>query len=135
GIMVKDGAGLERLSEVDTVVFDKTGTLTLGRLELRDLGDADPGALALAGALAAHSRHPQSVALVAAQAARGGLNVQVDEVREIPGQGVEARSGTALVRLGRADWALGDPDAVPIPSGHPCTVLSRDGRCVAVFAF
>src|SRR5690606_8840791 len=64
GIMVKDGAGLERLAEADTVVFDKTGTLTAGRPELVDAGHADPDALYLAAALAFHSRHPQSLALV-----------------------------------------------------------------------
>ncbi len=135
GIMVKDGAGLERLAEADTVVFDKTGTLTLGRLELLDADHADAGALALAAALAVHSRHPQSLALVAAHAARRGRDVQVDDVREVPGQGLEARSGAALVRLGRADWALRDSSAVSMPSRHPCTILSRDGQLAAVFVF
>ena len=61
GIMVKDGGALERLAEVDTVVFDKTGTLTLGAPRLID-GDAiDPDALALAAAIASHSRHPYSL--------------------------------------------------------------------------
>src|SRR3546814_10548755 len=51
GIMVKDGAGLERLAEAATVVFDKTGTLTLGCTELRDAARAETGTLALAAAL------------------------------------------------------------------------------------
>ena len=66
GIMVKDGGALERLAEVETVVFDKTGTLTLGEPRLVDGGAIDPDALELAAAIASHSRHPYSRALVAA---------------------------------------------------------------------
>ncbi len=66
GIMVKDGGALERLAEVDTVIFDKTGTLTLGTPRLVDGGAIDPEALALAAAIASHSRHPYSRALAAA---------------------------------------------------------------------
>src|SRR5690606_17656874 len=34
-IMLRDGAALEQLATVDTVVFDKTGTLTLGQPQLK----------------------------------------------------------------------------------------------------
>src|SRR5262249_37172393 len=62
GIMLKDGGALERLAETDHVVFDKTGTLTQGTPQLVD-GDAiDRNALAIAAAMAAHSRHPYSLA-------------------------------------------------------------------------
>ncbi|MDN5927286.1 MAG: cadmium-translocating P-type ATPase [Hyphomicrobiales bacterium] len=135
GIMVKDGGGLERLAEADTVVFDKTGTLTTGRPELIDPDRTDPAALSLASALAIHSRHPQSLALVAAQAARGGTKTNVADIREMPGHGLEARYNGTVIRLGRADWALDDPETVSAPLHHPCSVLSNDGRLVAAFAF
>lgn len=135
GVMVKDGAGLERLAEIDSVVFDKTGTLTVGFPELHDCGPADGATLALAAALAAHSRHPQSLALVAAHAVRGGQDVQVNDVREVPGQGLEAGTGPALLRLGRADWALRDPAPVATPLRYPRTILSRDGQLLAIFVF
>ena len=58
GIMLKDGGALERLAEVDTVVFDKTGTLTVEVPALVSDGSFNRDGLALAGALARHSRHP-----------------------------------------------------------------------------
>jgi Cu2+-exporting ATPase len=136
GVMVKDGAALERLAGVDTAVFDKTGTLTLGVPRLRDGDRADPGALALAATLAAWSRHPHARALAAAHAAGDGrLDPAVEDVREYPGDGLEARRGTDTVRLGRADWALaaGSRDRL-LPAGSG-TVLAVNGRLAAAFAF
>ncbi len=41
GLIVKSGATIEQLSEVDVAVFDKTGTLTLGMPRLVDISLAD----------------------------------------------------------------------------------------------
>ena len=71
GILVKDGSALERLAEVDTVVFDKTGVLTLGDLRLAHAAAIHSQILALAAAIAAHSRHPHARALAAAGPGRG----------------------------------------------------------------
>jgi Cu2+-exporting ATPase len=132
GIMLRDGAGLERLAEADTVVFDKTGTLTAGRPEVIDAEHAGPAALALAAALAAQSRHPLAEALAAEHAARGGALPPVEDVREVPGCGIEARADGATLRLGRAGWAAaGAPDS----GAAPRVVLARDGRPIAGFTF
>lgn len=124
GIMVKDGSAMERLAEADAVVFDKTGTLTLGRPRLIGAERIDSEALGLAGALAAHSRHPLSLA-IAAEAA--GDPSRFDSVEEHPGYGVEGRAGGHIWRLGRAAWATG--------ARGDGTVLARDGREIARFEF
>ncbi|MEJ6784201.1 cation-translocating P-type ATPase [Aminobacter sp. Piv2-1] len=127
GIMVKDGSAMERLAEIDTVVFDKTGTLTLGMPKLMNAGELSSRTLSLAAAIALHSRHPISRAL--ADAAEGGSEWKFDRVDELPGFGLEARSGADTYRLGRAEWALHDTGAAR------GTVLSRNGERVAEFRF
>jgi len=95
GIMVRDGAAMERLAEIDHVVFDKTGTLTEGNPRLLDAQAHDSNALTLAAALAAHSRHPYSRALIAASAGLGrpADGIVFSEVAEQPGAGLEAQAG------------------------------------------
>lgn len=131
GIMVKDGSGIERLAEVDTVAFDKTGTLTSGKPRLLDASSLDLETLALGASLAMQSRHPLSQALAAAGAERGLAGIGFSDIAEHPGLGIEGRRDGALYRLGRADWAMaGDHHGT---SGG--TVLSRNGALVAEFAF
>jgi Cu2+-exporting ATPase len=126
GIMVKDGGALERLATVDTVVFDKTGTLTFGEPRLVNGNDMTPQVLALAGALAAHSRHPYSRALAAA--AGNMTTPTLRDVTEHPGFGLEARDGQSVIRLGRPGWAGTD-------AGDDGVALTRDGVILATFRF
>jgi Cu2+-exporting ATPase len=101
GLLIKHGTALERLAEVDTVVFDKTGTLTLGQPVPMDLSSVAPDVLAVAAGLARASAHPLAVALAAGITTEPSL---LDEVREVPGHGVEGFIAGRRVRLGRADW-------------------------------
>ncbi|WP_366554860.1 cation-translocating P-type ATPase [Aquibaculum sediminis] len=130
GIMVKDGGGLERLAEVDTVVFDKTGTLTLGRPRLLERDRLDHENLGIAAALAAHSRHPHSRALLDA-ASTQAPRLTFDRVEERPGYGLEGRIGETVYRLGLPSWALAEGEN--LPDGG--TVLSRDGRPLGLYHF
>jgi Cu2+-exporting ATPase len=126
GIMIKDGSALERLAGIDTVVFDKTGTLTAGRPKLTVEGNADRETLALAAHIAAHSRHPYSLALAALDEEQ--KPIALEDVTEHPGAGLEARSGLSVYRLGRADWVVPGQTA----SEH-AVMLSKDGRRLAAF--
>lgn len=132
GIMIKDGGALERLAEVDTVVFDKTGTLTLGNPRVVNADMIAPATLALAGAVAAYSRHPYSRALAAA-VPTAQAPIAFDDVSEHPGCGMEARLGGSVLRLGRPEWALADTSNMDLDGSS--VVLSRDGQCVADFRF
>ena len=135
GVLVKSADALERLADVDTVGFDKTGTLTTGDLKLVNAPDIAPADLGLAGALARTSRHPLAVAV--AHAAADGPAPVVNDVRELPGQGLEGRIDGATVRLGSRAWAGPGEDAGdgPAADGAPELWLRRaDGRPVQ-FAF
>ena len=97
GLLIKDGTALERLAEGDTVVFDKTGTLTMGtpRGDNPEVLDGDARAVA------------RALAETLADAAPAAL----DELREVPGYGIEGRWQGQLVRLGRAGWIGAEDDA------------------------
>ncbi|MBY0136507.1 heavy metal translocating P-type ATPase [Paracoccus yeei] len=106
GMLIKDGTALERLAEVDTVVFDKTGTLTMGVPQL--VSQVPPEARGVALALAQGSGHPLSQALAQAMVQAGVQPAPVENLREVPGQGVEGTHQGHRVRLGRADWLGAD---------------------------
>ncbi|MBX4994988.1 Cu2+-exporting ATPase [Rhizobium binae] len=134
GIMVKDGSALERLAEADVVAFDKTGTLTMGRPRLARVEAIDADTTAIASALAAHSRHPLSQALVRDMEFVSSL--AFDRVTEIPGGGLEAWSGTDVYRLGNRAFACG-ASLAPRVGDSPFSevVLSKNGTDLARFLF
>ncbi len=115
GVLVRRLQAIESLAAIDTVIFDKTGTLTEAHMGLRAVqtrsGVSELQALQLAGALAQHSLHPVSRALVAAASQAGApAQARLSEVREFAGQGLEGRlvaacaagmaGATDMVRLG-----------------------------------
>ena len=114
GIMLKDGAALERLATVTRVVFDKTGTLTTGRPVLRrPAPGTDPARLAAGASLAARSRHPLSAALADWARGQGMALAAVTDVTEHPGLGIEGTVAGRRLRLGRAGFVGANDTAAP----------------------
>lgn len=155
GILIKNGAVLERLSSIDHFVFDKTGTLTLGRPRVTALASA-PGVWraladpletsaderALLGRLHALERlseHPIATAILElcerAEIPRSGAAVEAVEVA--PGLGIKGRvagveilagSRDWLIRNGVTPWAEGDGDARSLDASGSLVHCACDGR-------
>lgn len=143
GVLVRRLDAFESLAAVDTVMFDKTGTLTRDAMVLSGIqvrsGLSERQALTMAAALAQHSLHPVSRAIVvAANLAEVLGNWRVDQVTEQAGQGISARVALAgdtdpgrLLRLGSAAFCGAPPADGSALQAH----LSDAQGWLASFAF
>ncbi len=125
GVLIKDGAALERLAAADTVLFDKTGTLTLGRPVPAGMLPLAPSEKSAALALAQASRHPLARALAAALTSEGIVAARAESLTESPGEGLSAVVDGEVARLGKPGW-LG-----AAASGHTLLTAFRLGDAPA----
>ena len=143
GVLVRRLDAFESLAAVDAVMFDKTGTLTRDAMVVNQIhvrqGMTQQQALALAAALAQHSLHPLSRALVAAASlADGTEHWRVAQVTEQAGQGLRAEASSAdgggatfVLRLGSASFC----DVAPVNSSALQVHLSDAAGWLASFEF
>ncbi len=112
GVLVVKPDAIEELAEATHVVFDKTGTLTEAELALGDVhvfeGHSRDSALRLAAIMARESRHPAARAIAAGCAEFAVDAAQHIEIGAKAGLGISAQIEGRHVRLGRADFALGE---------------------------
>jgi P-type Cu+ transporter len=104
GVLIRQGAALERLAKVDMAVFDKTGTLTLGRPTLTAIktvtGGDENQALALAATLERQSEHPIALAIVEAAGERGIALTEARDFNTESGMGAVALVDGHSVMIG-----------------------------------
>lgn len=97
GILIKGGAPLENLGQLEAIAFDKTGTLTEGKPRLVDIvpanGVSETTLLTVSVAVEALSDHPLAGAVVTDGRKRLGDAAQptVTDLRSITGRGIEAK--------------------------------------------
>ena len=122
GILIKDAQALELAHRVDTVVFDKTGTLTVGQPRMtalmlapsRGTDEDEAQVLALAASLQSGSEHLLARAVLAAAKKIDAPLTLPEQVRALPGRGVEGLVGGRQLLIGSLRWmdelgvALGD---------------------------
>ncbi|MBX2990708.1 MAG: cation-translocating P-type ATPase [Bacteroidetes bacterium] len=86
GILIRDGAALQVVGRVSTVVFDKTGTLTEGKFTL--LNTLSDEHLRLVASLEQSSNHPIAQAIVDAARGRGLQLTEATHVQILDGKGI-----------------------------------------------
>ncbi|MEL6977378.1 MAG: heavy metal translocating P-type ATPase [Pseudomonadota bacterium] len=128
GVMLKDGAALERLARIRAVAFDKTGVLTMGRPRLAAPEGLNGAEIAALGALASESRHPLSRALTLWAAEQGGPQERIEAASETAGAGVSGLWRGAPIRLGSAAFIGPKAEAAE-------AALERDGADAASLAW
>ncbi|MGN6385136.1 MAG: heavy metal translocating P-type ATPase [Verrucomicrobiota bacterium] len=102
GILIRDGASLEKSGRITCVLFDKTGTLTQGKISVAAVEEFAPNSQVqhLARSLAQRSNHPLSRAI----AGLPGETIPLQNWNEIRGSGLQADREGQTVRLGSLRW-------------------------------
>jgi P-type Cu2+ transporter len=149
GIIIKSGAHMERLAEVDTMIFDKTGTLTHGSPAVRDVisyerGITDRHLLGLAAAAETRLKHPVAEAL-RVKARELGANVpDCEETKYRIGLGVEGQvngyylhvGNERLMRQSEINIRAAEADRAALDSqGYSCIYVAVDGTLAGLVPF
>jgi len=101
GILFRTAQALEQAQSVTTVVLDKTGTVTEGHPTVTDILTTDESALLqLAASIEASSGHPLAQAVLREAESRGIAPAAVDRVENLPGFGLVAQQGDAVIAAG-----------------------------------
>ncbi len=165
GIIVKSGAAIEQLGEVDVAVFDKTGTLTLGAPQLVDVSlegaesTLDSGMIVQwAASVEQYSSHVLARAVVDEANARSLALLPVTDLLEVAGHGVSgvitlpafpdsAPEEEVTVRLAIGNRTFMRSLAIPIPEwisaerdrratdGQIASIIAVDGQAGGLLVF
>ncbi|CAI1732240.1 zinc/cadmium/mercury/lead-transporting ATPase [Serratia plymuthica] len=117
GALIKGGAALEQLGQVQTIAFDKTGTLTEGKPRVTDVlpinGISEQQLLTLAAAVESGSHHPLAQAIIKRAEQYGAPLPPAQARRALAGVGVEGVvDGKTLLISAPGKLAAGQLDAL-----------------------
>ena len=147
GILVRDGAALERAQRVTAVVLDKTGTITRGQPSVVAVqpvpGTTEEDLLRLATAAERGSEHPLAEAIVRLATERGVESPTATEFASVSGGGVRAMIDGRPTLVGNERLLTEDSvDVLPLAglaqeaaaAGHTPVLVAVEGRAIGLLA-
>ena len=146
GALIKGGAALEQLGQVQTIAFDKTGTLTEGKPTVTDVlpaeGLSEQQLLAIAAAVEAGSHHPLAQAIVNRAAENGAALPLAEGRRALAGIGVEGKVDGKTILISApgkltesqltSEWRS-QVEALET-AGKTAVVVLQDGQAIGLLA-
>lgn len=149
GVIIKSGAALEKMGQVDKIAFDKTGTLTYGKLEVSDVVSFDARfdqteLLQLAASAESLSEHPLGQAVVS-HAQRQQITITTPDTFSMSaGQGISATVAGQVILCGNEDYlqergiAINDQILTTLrqlrTEGKALILIAADGETVGIIA-
>ena len=137
GALIKGGAALEQLSQVQHIAFDKTGTLTVGKPQVTGVysqGISEDELLTLAAAVEQGSTHPLALAIVREAQSRG-LNIPpATAQRALVGSGIEATvDGKKVLIVAAGKSSTPEVEALE-QTGQTVVTVMQDGVAKGMLA-
>lgn len=137
GALIKGGAALEQLSQVQHIAFDKTGTLTIGKPQVTGVysqGISEDELLTLAAAVEQGSTHPLALAIVREAQSRG-LNIPpATAQRALVGTGIEATvDGKKVLIVAAGKSSTPEVEALE-QTGQTVVTVMQDGVAKGMLA-
>ena len=134
GILIRDGAAIQRLNEVNTILFDKTGTLTEGKPavakvhQISGIGEND--LIRMAASLERESTHPLAQAIMKLAEEKELELDPVSDVEVVSGKGISGNYGSSILKVGSASFTNSNPE-IDL-SGTP-VFLTLNNELIGVF--
>ncbi|EPH0110187.1 TPA: Zn(II)/Cd(II)/Pb(II) translocating P-type ATPase ZntA [Enterobacter roggenkampii] len=137
GALIKGGAALEQLSQVQHIAFDKTGTLTIGKPQVTGVYPqeiSEDELLILAAAVERGSTHPLALAIVREAQSRG-LNIPpATAQRALVGSGIEATvDGKKVLIVAAGKSSTPEVEALE-QTGQTVVTVMQDGVAKGMLA-
>jgi Cu+-exporting ATPase len=134
GILIRDGAAIQRLNEVNMILFDKTGTLTSGKPNVKKVHQIsnimENDLIRMAASLEKESTHPLANAIVKL-AEENELELDpISEIEVMSGKGISGKYGSATLKVGSASFINYTTELAT--AGTP-VFLSLNDECIAIF--